>query len=94
MRQEIPELLTRSEAAHHLRVSLTTITRLTSSGQLTAVHIGRAIRIPAESLAAYIAGEQQQHAPGQLTAPDLGTWPPTESMLSELDRITSTESDR
>lgn len=86
--EKVPELLTRSEAAAALRVSLTTITRLTQSGQLRAVHVGRAIRIPAESIRAFIAGESSPEEPSSPELhPDYSTSPPTSSILELVSRL-------
>lgn len=87
MRHEPPELLTRPEAAELLRVSQTTVSRLISAGQLGSVKVGRQIRISRDAIDRYLAGsapERQNVNP--LRDPDMGTWPPTESLLSQLDR--------
>lgn len=57
----VVELLTRPEAAARLAVSLRTLDRLISSGQIRVLHIGQpgsrkpATRVKASELAAYIA---------------------------------------
>ena len=87
-REKIPELLTRSEAAHALRVSLTTITRMTKAGQLRAVRVGRSIRIPAESVRAFIAGESSPEEPESPELhPDYSTSPPTPSLIGLVSRL-------
>jgi len=86
--EEAPDLLTRQEAAELLRVSLTTLTRLTKAGQLGHVKVGRQVRIPRTAIDRYLAGSAPER--GQidpLCDPELSTWPPTESLLSQLDRL-------
>lgn len=86
--EEAPDLLTRQESAELLRVSLTTLTRLTKAGQLGYVKVGRQVRIPRASLDRYLAGSAPERGPvNPLRDPELSTWPPTESLLSELDRL-------
>jgi len=50
-------LLTRKEAADHLRIHLATLTELTVSGALPSVRIGRRVMITRGALEAYIRGE-------------------------------------
>lgn len=86
--EEAPDLLTRQEAAELLRVSLTTLTRLTKAGQLGYVKVGRQVRIPRPALDRYLSGSAPERGPvDPLVDPDLGTWPPTESLLSTLDQL-------
>lgn len=86
--EEAPDLLTRQEAAELLRVSLTTLTRLTKAGQLGHVKVGRQVRIPRPALDRYLSGSAPERGPiDPLRDPDLSTWPPTESMLSLLDQL-------
>jgi excisionase family DNA binding protein len=47
-------LLTKSEAAEQLGVSLRTIERLISAGRLPLVHVGAAARVRAADLGAYV----------------------------------------
>jgi len=46
----LPEYLTRQEAAEYLRISLPTINRLIKSGKLKAVKVGGLTRILTESI--------------------------------------------
>ncbi len=48
-------LVSKSQAAEHLGVSLSTITRLIDSGQLASIRIGRRRLIDVNAIAAYIA---------------------------------------
>jgi len=48
-------LLTREEAAQKLNLSLVTIDRLRRQGELDAVKLGRAVRIPVASVEAFLA---------------------------------------
>ena len=48
-------LLTIPEAAQRLGVGRTTVYELTARGELEVVHIGRAARIPATALDAFVA---------------------------------------
>lgn len=77
------DLLTRQEAADVLRVSLTTMSRIVGSGELPHLRIGSALRIPREALDAYVRGEYAGAPVEPMSAPDVGTWPPTESLLKE-----------
>lgn len=86
--EEAPDLLTRQEAAELLRVSLTTLTRLTKAGQLGYVKVGRQVRIPRPALDRYLSGSAPERGPvDPLVDPELSTWPPTESLLSTLDQL-------
>lgn len=86
--EEAPDLLTRQEAAELLRVSLTTLTRLTKAGQLGYVKVGRQVRIPRPALDRYLSGSAPERGPvDPLVDPSLETWPPTESLLSRLDQL-------
>ena len=44
------QVLSRKEAAERLQVSVDTVARLIALGELTAIRIGRAVRIPAADL--------------------------------------------
>lgn len=86
--EDAPDLLTRQEAAELLRVSLTTLTRLTKAGQLGHVKVGRQVRIPRPALDRYLSGSAPERGPvDPLVDPSLETWPPTESLLSQLDQL-------
>jgi excisionase family DNA binding protein len=60
----VPEqlLLTPERAADRLDVGRTTVYELIASGQLDSVKIGRARRIPAEALVAYVERLRNQAA--------------------------------
>lgn len=75
------DLLTRDEAAEVLRVSLTTMSRIIGSGRLPHLRIGRAVRIPREALDAYVRGEYDNTMGDPMAQPEVGTWPPTPSLL-------------
>lgn len=47
-------LLSISEAQQRLSVSRSTINRLISKGEITCIHIGRSVRIPAEDIEAFV----------------------------------------
>ena len=47
--------LTVAEVAESMRVSKMTVYRLTRSGELPAVRVGRSYRVPQEALEAYLA---------------------------------------
>jgi excisionase family DNA binding protein len=61
-----PELLRPKEAADRLRVSVGTVRGLVNRGELQGVHVGRAVRILAESVDAFIA---RQTTPAACPAP-------------------------
>lgn len=62
------ELLTRQEAADALRVHISTLTNLTTSGALAVVKVGKRTLITRGALESYIRGER----PDPLTADDTG----------------------
>jgi excisionase family DNA binding protein len=47
-------LLTREEAAERLRLSVVTVDRLRRQQELQTVRMGRAVRIPVESVTAFL----------------------------------------
>ena len=49
-----PMLLTRAEVAEQLKLSLVSIDRLRRRKELDCVKLGRSVRIPAESVTAYL----------------------------------------
>lgn len=53
--------LTVDEVAKHARVSKMTIYRLVHSGELTAVRIGRSIRIQSDSVDTYLLGQKMDN---------------------------------
>lgn len=73
-------LLTREEAAERLKVSLTTMSKIITDGDIFVLRFKRAVRIPEEALDDYVNGIRPDHG-DPMTKPDAGTWPPTESML-------------
>lgn len=54
LKENAPQYLTVDEVAHFLRVSKMTVYRLIESGDLKAARIGRAFRIRADHLDAYV----------------------------------------
>jgi excisionase family DNA binding protein len=54
-------LLTKSEAAEQLGVSLRTIERLISAGHLPLVHVAGAARVRVADLGAYVQGLDADH---------------------------------
>lgn len=55
LKQQLPQLLTRQQAAEALGVSVQTVARLIRRGQLETRRVGeRMVRIPAESLERYV----------------------------------------
>lgn len=56
------ELLTLSEVASHLRVSLSTIRRLVASGQLRVVKVGRRPLVTTKELEVYLAAAARSAA--------------------------------
>ena len=53
-------LLKVPEACHLLALGRSTIYKLMAQGELDAVHIGRSVRITAESAAAFVARQQAE----------------------------------
>lgn len=74
-------LLTREEAADRLKVSLTTMSKIITDGDIFVLRFKRAVRIPEEALDDYVNGIRPDHT-DPMAEPDAGTWPPTESMLT------------
>lgn len=74
-------LLTREEAADRLKVSLTTMSKIITDGDIFVLRFKRAVRIPEEALDDYVNGIRPDHA-DPMAEPDAGTWPPTESLLT------------
>ena len=60
-----PLAYTDTEVSSLLRVSKRTIYRLRKSGALRAVHIGRAVRIPAEALAQFLERAAREQGGGR-----------------------------
>jgi excisionase family DNA binding protein len=56
---------TDAEVSSLLRVSKRTVYRLRKSGALRAVHIGRAVRIPAEALAQFLERAAREQGGGR-----------------------------
>jgi len=67
-------LLTRAEAAEHLRVTKNYVSELTRSGRLHSVRMGKRVLVPRCSLERFIRGEAATETDNQ--------WPPTPSMFS------------
>lgn len=85
-------MLTRSQVARELSVSLTTLSKLLHSRELFSIKIGADYRIPREAVDAFKLGRpypppELAHAldASRMDSPDLRTWPPTPSMLARLD---------
>ena len=60
-----PILLTKLEAASHLRIGLTKLNELLAKGDIRCVRIGRVVRIPMRALQEYVQrleSEQQSAA--------------------------------
>lgn len=74
-------LLTREEAADRLKVSLTTMSKIITDGDIFVLRFKRAVRIPEEALDDYVNGIRPDHT-DPMAEPDAGTWPPTESLLT------------
>jgi excisionase family DNA binding protein len=65
-----PEMLRPGEVAERLRLSRSATYQLIASGQLPVLRIGRAVRVPASALEAWIAENTSQPAsPLLLLAP-------------------------
>lgn len=78
-----PVLYTSAEAGAILRVSRTTLWRLTQSGELYAVRVGKRVLYPREAIDARLRGERFDPTGGAAeTHADVSTWPPTPSLLS------------
>lgn len=54
--KDLPQLLTRKEAAEYLKVDVQTIDRRRKEGLLKSVNTGRQILIPTESIKKYLFG--------------------------------------
>lgn len=78
-------ILTRQEAADRLKISLTTMSKLLKENRIYHLRFQREVRIPEEALDDYVNGRGPKPADDPMTAPDLGTWPSTPSMLGAED---------
>lgn len=67
------QLLTRAEAAEHLRCRPEYITELTQSGRLYSIRIGKRVLVPRAALEAYIRDDDFDGGDG--------CWPPTMAMF-------------
>lgn len=77
------ELYTRKETAARLRISPSTLSRLSKSGEIRTVRIGRSVLIPATEIDRIKEGRPlppADHSP--LVQAHGGTYPPTPSMLA------------
>ena len=70
-------LLTKSEAAEQLGVSLRTIERLISAGRLPLVHVEGAARVRVADLGAYVEGLGADNRTTPSTGDDTGTSNPS-----------------
>ena len=78
-----PVLYTVAETMAMLKVSRTTLWRLTDSGQLYALRVGKGVRYPHEAVTAYLQGEPFSPTGGKPEShDDVTTWPPTPSLLA------------
>lgn len=75
--------MTRQEAADRLKISLTKMSELITTEQLYVLRFDRQVRIPEESLDAFVRGEKPWSRPEH--SPNLDTWPPTPSLLVPTD---------
>lgn len=77
-----PRFYTVPQVCDMLQVSRATLYRATKRGDLYALRVGRALRYPAEAIAAYTAGEPFDPEGGSyMGRSDVATWPPTPSLL-------------
>ena len=75
-------LYTVPETCAILRVSRTTLWRLTSAGHLYAVKVGRTLLYPREGIDAHLRGERFDPSAGDADElADVSTWPPTPSLF-------------
>lgn len=81
-----PVLYTVPETCDMLRVSRTTLYRLTKAGRLYSVAVGKRVLYPREAVTAYLAGERfDPKAGAPVTHADVSTWPPTPSLWATPD---------
>lgn len=78
-------LLTRQEASDRLKVSLTTMSSLIKAGDIFVLRFKRQVRIPEEALDDYVNGIKPTGYGDPLQEPDGGTYPPTASLMGELN---------
>jgi len=58
-----PLLLTAVQAAHRLSIGRTSVYELVAAGDLETMHIGRSMRIPADSVQALVALRRRRPSP-------------------------------
>jgi len=71
MNSTLPDkLMTREELAEYLNVSVDQVDRYRKNGVIPSVKIGSLIRFRPEHIAAYLAANEEQHAPqtGEIAA--------------------------
>lgn len=73
---------TRNEVADMLRVSLSTVGNLITSGDLYAVRVGSVYRVPHYALEDFIQGKPPRYRRDKPLAADDGSLPPTDSLLA------------
>lgn len=81
----LPKLYSIPEVCEALKVSRTTLHRLTERGEIYAYKVGNAVRYPAEAVTAYLNGTKFDPTTtgAPITRPDMSTYPPTPSLLKD-----------
>lgn len=77
---ETLQVFTRNEVAERLKVSLSTVGMLITSGQIYSVKVGNTYRVPDWALEDYINGRPSRRS-GDPMRQDDGTLPTTPSLL-------------
>lgn len=76
------DLLTRQEVADMLKISVSSVQNLYTAGHLASHRVGRHVRITRRAVWDYLEGVKRE-APDWSNADDMGTWPPTPSLLGD-----------
>lgn len=84
-------LYTRPEAADILRISTSTLSRMIAAGLVRSVRVGKQVRIPREEVTRILEGGSPPATVKAEHVEDESTWPPTPSMLADLDGRTGDE---
>lgn len=74
---------TRNEVGEMLRISLSTVGNLITSGDLYAVRVGSVYRVPHYALQDFIHGKPPRHRRTDPLTSDDASLPPTDSLLAE-----------